>query len=75
MTAAEASIAARAYSTHNLRRGALTSMGKSGATLGRHSQKSSSIVVAVTVRNDQLQRLQAARNRSSETTSRSLVRD
>jgi len=45
MTAAEASIAARAYSTHNLRRGALTSMGKSGATLGRHSQKSSSIVV------------------------------
>jgi hypothetical protein len=51
MTAAEAAIAARGYSTHSLRRGALTSMGKGGATLaelidlGRHSQKSSSIVI------------------------------
>jgi hypothetical protein len=51
MTAAEAAIAARGYSTHSLRRGALTSMGKAGATLaelidvGRHSQKSSSIVL------------------------------
>ena len=51
MTAAEAAIATRGYSTHSLRRGALTSMGKAGATLaelidlGRHSQKSSSIVL------------------------------
>jgi len=51
MTAAEAAIAARGYSTHSLRRGALTSMAKGGATLaelidlGRHSQKSSSIVL------------------------------
>jgi hypothetical protein len=49
--APEAAIKARKYSTHSLRRGALTSMGRGGATLaelidlGRHSQKSSSIVL------------------------------
>jgi hypothetical protein len=51
MLATEAAIEARKYSTHSLRRGALTSMGKGGATLaelidlGRHSQRSSSIVL------------------------------
>src|SRR5262249_4286417 len=51
MLASEAAIEAQKYSTHSLRRGALTSMGKGGATLaelidlGRHSQKSSSIVL------------------------------
>ena len=51
MLASEAKIEARKYSTHSLRRGALTSMGKGGATLAeliglcRHSQKSSSIVL------------------------------
>ena len=51
MLASEAKIEAQKYSTHSLRRGALTSMGKGGATLaelinlGRHSQKSSSIVL------------------------------
>jgi hypothetical protein len=51
MLAGEAAIEVQKYSTHSLRRGALTSMGKGGATLaelidlGRHSQKSSSIVL------------------------------
>ena len=51
LTPAEVAAEARKYSTHSLRRGALTSMGKGGATLaelidlGRHSQKSSSIVL------------------------------
>ena len=47
----EAAAAANTYSTHSLRRGALTSMGKAGASvaelmdLGRHSPKSASIVL------------------------------
>jgi hypothetical protein len=48
---AEAAIAARENFTHSLRSGALTSMGMAGASLadlmelGRHSQKSASIVL------------------------------
>ena len=51
MLVPEAAIESRRYSTHGLRRGALMSMGKGGATLaelielGRHSQKSSAIVL------------------------------
>jgi hypothetical protein len=51
MLASEAKIEAQKYSTHSLRRGALTSMGQGGASLaelidlGRHSQKSSSVVL------------------------------
>lgn len=48
---AEAEAMSLEYSTHSLRRGALTSMGKAGATvpelmdLGRHSPKSASVVL------------------------------
>jgi hypothetical protein len=51
MLASEEKVEAQKYSTHSLCRGALTSMGKGGATLaelidlGRHSPKSSSIVL------------------------------
>jgi hypothetical protein len=51
MLASGAKIEAQKYSTQSLHRGALTSMGRGGATLaelidlGRHSQKSSSIVL------------------------------
>jgi hypothetical protein len=48
MLASEAKIEAQKYSTHLLRRGALTCMGKGGATLPhrprRHSQKSSIVL-------------------------------
>jgi hypothetical protein len=53
LLASEAKIEVQKYSTPSLRRGALTSMGKGGATLaelidlGRHSQKSSSIVLGL----------------------------
>jgi hypothetical protein len=51
MSVAEAEQIAAGYSTHSLRRGALTSLGKDGATLaelldlGRHSPKSASVVL------------------------------
>lgn len=51
MSTKEAEAIAATYSTHSLRRGALTSLGKDGATLaelldlGRHSPKSASVVL------------------------------